>query len=197
MGIPLKPVEEMWKPARLRSKAPLTRPARRTDPPEDFLSAYYMAGVLLRFKRQWKRRREPKWRSLRRPGRVAFVPYSRSKRHRQRRARTAEPPACPAPDSSRRVGGRHSGSTACSRPRGTYDREGHPHNGSAIAWEGRTRFFIDTKKFTRKSMMAYGQTAITEDLYAARDARDYPLLITAVVSKVSYVAPLSEDIDLK
>jgi p-hydroxybenzoate 3-monooxygenase len=33
------------------------------------------------------------------------------------------------------------------------DREGHPHDGSAI-----------------KQMMAYGQTAITEDLYAARDA---------------------------
>jgi p-hydroxybenzoate 3-monooxygenase len=50
------------------------------------------------------------------------------------------------------------------------DREGRPHDGSAIAWEGRDRFFIDTKKFTGKSMMAYGQTAITEDLYATRDA---------------------------
>ncbi len=50
------------------------------------------------------------------------------------------------------------------------DREGHPHDGSAIAWEGRPRFFIDTKKFTGRAMMAYGQTAITEDLYAARDA---------------------------
>src|SRR6516225_5937954 len=50
------------------------------------------------------------------------------------------------------------------------DHEGHPHDGSVIAWEGRDRFFIDTKKFTGKSMMAYGQTAITEDLYAARDA---------------------------
>jgi p-hydroxybenzoate 3-monooxygenase len=50
------------------------------------------------------------------------------------------------------------------------DREGHPHDGSAIAWEGRPRFFIDTKKFTGKQMMAYGQTAITEDLYAACDA---------------------------
>lgn len=49
------------------------------------------------------------------------------------------------------------------------DREGHPHDGSAIAWEGRPRFFIDTRKFTGKRMMAYGQTAITEDLYAARD----------------------------
>ncbi len=50
------------------------------------------------------------------------------------------------------------------------DREGHPHNGSGIAWEGRQRFFIDTKKFTGKIMMTYGQTALTEDLYAARDA---------------------------
>src|ERR1700752_4265565 len=50
------------------------------------------------------------------------------------------------------------------------DREGHPHNGSAITWEGRPRFFIDTKKFTGKAMMAYGQTAITEDLYAVCDA---------------------------
>src|ERR1700719_2992831 len=50
------------------------------------------------------------------------------------------------------------------------DREGHAHDGSAIAWEGRPQFFIDTKKFTGRTMMAYGQTAITEDLYAARDA---------------------------
>jgi p-hydroxybenzoate 3-monooxygenase len=50
------------------------------------------------------------------------------------------------------------------------DREGHPHDGSAIAWEGRPRFFIDTKKFTGKQLMAYGQTSMTEDLYAARDA---------------------------
>jgi p-hydroxybenzoate 3-monooxygenase len=50
------------------------------------------------------------------------------------------------------------------------DREGHPHDGSAIAWEGRPRFFIDAKKFTGKAMMAYGQTAITGDLYSARGA---------------------------
>jgi len=50
------------------------------------------------------------------------------------------------------------------------DREGHPHDGSAIAWEGRPRFFIDTNKFAGKRMMSYGQTAITEDLYAARNA---------------------------
>jgi len=49
------------------------------------------------------------------------------------------------------------------------DREGDPHDGSAIVWEDRPRFFIDTMRFTGKRMMAYGQTAITEDLYAARD----------------------------
>ncbi len=50
------------------------------------------------------------------------------------------------------------------------DREGHLHDGSWIAWENRPRFLIDTKKYTGKPMMAYGQTAITEDLFAARDA---------------------------
>ena len=49
-------------------------------------------------------------------------------------------------------------------------REGHAHNGIGIAWPGRDRFLIDTKKYTGKCMLAYGQTAITQDLYAARDA---------------------------
>src|SRR3984893_7799823 len=53
---------------------------------------------------------------------------------------------------------------------GQLDREGRPHDGAAIAWAGRDRFFIDTRKHTGKAMMAYGQTAITEDLYRARDA---------------------------
>src|SRR5262245_48242490 len=34
------------------------------------------------------------------------------------------------------------------------DREGHPHDGTAIAWAGRARFFINTKKYTGKPMMA-------------------------------------------
>src|ERR1700737_5183337 len=46
---------------------------------------------------------------------------------------------------------------------GRMDREGHPHDGAAIAWAGRDRFFIDTRKHTGKAMMAYGQTASTED----------------------------------
>jgi p-hydroxybenzoate 3-monooxygenase len=50
------------------------------------------------------------------------------------------------------------------------DREGRLHDGTVIVWENRPWFRIDTKKYTGKPMMAYGQTAITEDLYAARDA---------------------------
>src|ERR1700758_5106236 len=50
------------------------------------------------------------------------------------------------------------------------DREGALHDGSSIAWENRPHFLIDTTKYTGKPMMAYGQTNITEDLYAARDA---------------------------
>ncbi len=50
------------------------------------------------------------------------------------------------------------------------NREGRPHDGTAIVWEGKGRFFIDAKKYTGKTMMGYGQTALTEDLYAARDA---------------------------
>ena len=49
------------------------------------------------------------------------------------------------------------------------DREGSVHDGSWIVWGGDRRLLIDTRRFTGKPMMAYGQTAITEDLYAARD----------------------------
>jgi p-hydroxybenzoate 3-monooxygenase len=48
------------------------------------------------------------------------------------------------------------------------DQEGHPHDGSWIAWEDRPLFLIDTMKFTGKRMMAFGQTAITEELYRVR-----------------------------
>lgn len=49
------------------------------------------------------------------------------------------------------------------------DREGKPHDGSFIVWAGSEKLLIDTKKYTGRKMTAYGQTAITEDLYAARD----------------------------
>jgi p-hydroxybenzoate 3-monooxygenase len=50
------------------------------------------------------------------------------------------------------------------------DREGHVHDRIGIAWSGRGLFLIDTRKYAGRPMMAYGQTNITEDLYAARDA---------------------------
>jgi len=49
------------------------------------------------------------------------------------------------------------------------DREGHLHDGTGIVWAGQHRCLIDTRRHTGKPMMAYGQTAITEDLYAASD----------------------------
>ena len=52
------------------------------------------------------------------------------------------------------------------------DEEGHPHDGAYIVWKGERKILIDTAKYTGKQMLAYGQTAITEDLYSARDAAD-------------------------
>ena len=56
-----------------------------------------------------------------------------------------------------RAGALEQGSTDLLREVGLgdrMDRDGHPHDGVAIMWEGRDRFFIDAKKHTGKSMMA-------------------------------------------
>ena len=50
------------------------------------------------------------------------------------------------------------------------DREGKAKDGTMIVWQNKPSFFIDTKKWTGKQMMAYGQTEITKDLYDAREA---------------------------
>lgn len=49
-------------------------------------------------------------------------------------------------------------------------KEGKAKNGTQIVWEDRDDFFIDVHKWTGKKMWAWGQTYITEDLYAAREA---------------------------
>jgi p-hydroxybenzoate 3-monooxygenase len=49
------------------------------------------------------------------------------------------------------------------------DRDGQEHDASTIVWGVEERLLIDTYRFTGQRMMAYGQTALTEDLYAARD----------------------------
>lgn len=50
------------------------------------------------------------------------------------------------------------------------DRDGHAHDGIRIEWPGHDTFLIDGPHHTGRSMMAYGQTQITADLYQARDA---------------------------
>ncbi|MGH6638217.1 MAG: 4-hydroxybenzoate 3-monooxygenase [Polaromonas sp.] len=59
------------------------------------------------------------------------------------------------------------------------DREGHAHDGMKIVWAGRESFFIDVKKHVGKRFMAYGQTNIQEDLFAAADRRNAIVLTEA------------------
>lgn len=49
------------------------------------------------------------------------------------------------------------------------DREGLVHDGTLVTWQNEGSLVIDTTKYAGRPMMAYGQTAITEDLYAAHD----------------------------
>lgn len=51
------------------------------------------------------------------------------------------------------------------------DAEGKAHNGTVIAWQDRPDFLIDTFRHTGGRMMAFGQTAITEELYKAHEKR--------------------------
>ncbi|CAM3846749.1 p-hydroxybenzoate 3-monooxygenase [Kerstersia gyiorum] len=76
------------------------------------------------------------------------------------------------------------------------DREGLEHNGTLVTWHGEGSFVIDTMKYAGRPMVAYGQTAITEDLYAAHDRAGTEILdratdvvlhdITGVQSYVTY-----------
>jgi p-hydroxybenzoate 3-monooxygenase len=68
------------------------------------------------------------------------------------------------------------------------DREGHAHDGMKIVWAGRESFFIDVKKHVNKRFMAYGQTSIQEDLYAAADRRR-----ASVVNEAEDVQPMDVD----
>ena len=59
---------------------------------------------------------------------------------------------------------------------GRMEREGQLHDGSLIVFAGRDEIKIDTRKFAGKPMMAYGQTALTEDLYRANEQSEAILL---------------------
>lgn len=48
------------------------------------------------------------------------------------------------------------------------DAVGAVKDGSQIVWQDRPGHFIDVRKWTGSPMFAYGQTMLTEDLYAAR-----------------------------
>ena len=60
------------------------------------------------------------------------------------------------------------------------DREGRIHDGTAIAWGGDKRFFIDIKKHVDSQFMAYGQTKIQQDLDDALDARSGTIFEEAI-----------------
>jgi p-hydroxybenzoate 3-monooxygenase len=59
------------------------------------------------------------------------------------------------------------------------DREGHAHDGMKIVWAGRESFSIDVQKHLGKRFMAYGQTSLQEDLFAAADRRSAMILTEA------------------
>lgn len=56
------------------------------------------------------------------------------------------------------------------------DVAGAVKDGSRIVWQDRPSHFIDVKKWTGRPMYAYGQTMLTEDLYAARNQSGAPYL---------------------
>ena len=71
------------------------------------------------------------------------------------------------------------------------DREGRVHDGARIAWAGRRQLLIDTRRYTGRPMVAYGQTQHTEDLYAAHDAMG-----GGVIDEAEEVTPHGVDTDV-
>jgi p-hydroxybenzoate 3-monooxygenase len=72
------------------------------------------------------------------------------------------------------------------------DREGHAHDGMKIVWAGRESFSIDVQKHLGKRFMAYGQTSLQEDLFAAADRRSAMILTEAqdvVLQKLNLSQP--------
>jgi p-hydroxybenzoate 3-monooxygenase len=59
------------------------------------------------------------------------------------------------------------------------DREGHVHDGVRIVWSGREGFLIDIHKHCGKKFVAYGQTSLQEDLFAAADRRRAAIITEA------------------
>jgi p-hydroxybenzoate 3-monooxygenase len=72
---------------------------------------------------------------------------------------------------------------------GRMDREGHVHDGMKIVWAGRESYFIDIHKHVGKRFVAYGQTNLQEDLYAAADRRGAQLVFEAAEVRVDLNKP--------
>jgi p-hydroxybenzoate 3-monooxygenase len=68
------------------------------------------------------------------------------------------------------------------------DAQGHAHDGMRIVWAGRDSFYIDCQKHLGKRFMAYGQTQIQEDLFAAADKRGATVLTEATNVQLMDVA---------
>ena len=68
------------------------------------------------------------------------------------------------------------------------EREGHAHDGMKIVWAGRSSFFIDVKRHCGKAFVAYGQTNLQEDLFAAADRRG-----ATVITEAEDVKPMDVD----
>jgi p-hydroxybenzoate 3-monooxygenase len=73
---------------------------------------------------------------------------------------------------------------------GRMDREGHVHDGMKIVWAGRESYFIDIRKHVGKRFVAYGQTNLQEDLFAAADQRG-----ALIVAEAADVRPHGFDTD--
>lgn len=59
------------------------------------------------------------------------------------------------------------------------DREGFPHSGVGLSFSGR-HLRIDFQERAGKSVMVYGQTEVTKDLYAALDEAGVPIVHEAI-----------------
>ena len=71
------------------------------------------------------------------------------------------------------------------------DAEGFVHDGTRISARGHD-FRIDFKKLTDRTVTVYGQTEVTQDLYAARDAMDGKIieLVNAIATAgIGAIAP--------
>src|SRR5438105_6592181 len=62
---------------------------------------------------------------------------------------------------------------------GRLEREGNEHDGMWIVWAGRESFLIDVRRHLGKRFVAYGQTNLQEDLFAAADRRGARLITEA------------------